>query len=143
MAFLVEVVTIFPEMFSSVLSTSVLGKAIQKGALEVRFTDPRDFTEDKHRSVDDTPYGGGAGMVMRVEPLVQAIEHIEAADVREHSTEKALLQSGEWIRLLVVDLRPSVEDVGGRDGHGGHKLSRLGLRRLMNWLAHCSSIGKR
>ncbi len=74
-----EVVTIFPEMFSSVLSTSVLGKAQDKRALEVFLTDPRSFTTDKHRSVDDTPYGGGAGMVMRPDPLVAAIEAVEAA----------------------------------------------------------------
>jgi tRNA (guanine37-N1)-methyltransferase len=79
-----EVVTIFPEMFASVLSTSVLGKAQEKGALQVFLTDPRAFTVDKHRSVDDTPYGGGAGMVMRPDPLVAAIEGIEAARGKAH-----------------------------------------------------------
>jgi tRNA (guanine37-N1)-methyltransferase len=74
-----EVVTIFPEMFSSVLSASLLGRAAARGLFEVHFTDPRDFTEDKHRSVDDTPYGGGAGMVMRPGPVVAALEHLEAA----------------------------------------------------------------
>jgi tRNA (guanine37-N1)-methyltransferase len=83
-----EVVTLFPEMFSSVLSASLLGRAAQKGALEVRFTDPRDFSDDKHRSVDDTPYGGGAGMVMRPDPLVAAIEHAEA---RSRPIHKVLL----------------------------------------------------
>ena len=75
---IVEVITIFPEMFSSVLAASVLGKAIQKGTLTVHLTDPREFTEDKHRSVDDAPYGGGAGMVMRPEPLVAAVEKVVA-----------------------------------------------------------------
>jgi tRNA (guanine37-N1)-methyltransferase len=70
----IDVITIFPEMFSSFLGASLLGKAIQKGLLEVHFVDPRQFTEDKHRSVDDAPYGGGAGMVMRPEPLVTAIQ---------------------------------------------------------------------
>jgi len=74
-----EVVTIFPEMFSSVMSTSLLGKAVEKGALTVHLTDPRRFTTDKHHSVDDTPYGGGAGMVMRPDPVVAAIEAVEAA----------------------------------------------------------------
>ena len=74
-----EVVTLFPEMFSSVMSTSLLGKAVEKGALTVHLTDPRSFTTDKHHSVDDTPYGGGAGMVMRPDPLVTAIEAVEAA----------------------------------------------------------------
>ena len=74
-----DVVTIFPDMFSSVLSASLLGKAVEKGALAVHLTDPRAFTTDKHHSVDDTPYGGGAGMVMRPDPLVAAIEACEAA----------------------------------------------------------------
>jgi tRNA (guanine37-N1)-methyltransferase len=72
-----EVVTIFPEMFRSVLSASVLGRAIESGRIAVHLTDPRDFAEGRHRSVDDTPYGGGAGMVMRPGPLVSAIEAAE------------------------------------------------------------------
>jgi tRNA (guanine37-N1)-methyltransferase len=68
------VVTIFPEMFASVLDAGVLGRAIAAGAIEVGFVNPRDFTSDRHRTVDDTPYGGGPGMVMKVEPVVAAIE---------------------------------------------------------------------
>ena len=79
-----EILTLFPGMFSSVLEASLLGKAIEKGALSVHLTDPRDFTRDKHRSVDDTPYGGGAGMVMRPDPLVDAIEHVENTRGRAH-----------------------------------------------------------
>ena len=75
----IEVVTLFPAMFTSVLEGGLLGKAYQKGALRVHFTDPRDFALGRHRSVDDTPYGGGAGMVMRPGPLVEAIEHVERA----------------------------------------------------------------
>jgi tRNA (guanine37-N1)-methyltransferase len=75
---IIHVVTLFPEMFSSFVGASLLGKAIARGLLEVRFVDPREFTQDKHRSVDDAPYGGGAGMVMRPEPLVAAIESIDA-----------------------------------------------------------------
>jgi tRNA (guanine37-N1)-methyltransferase len=74
-----EVVTIFPEMFASVLAAGVLGKGIAAGLVDVGFTNPRDFTADRHRSVDDAPYGGGVGMVMRVEPLVAAVEAIVAA----------------------------------------------------------------
>lgn len=70
------VVTIFPDMFASVLDASMLGRARAAGLLAVDFVDPRDFTADKHRSVDDSPYGGGPGMVMKVEPLVAAIESI-------------------------------------------------------------------
>lgn len=72
------VVTIFPEMFESVLSASVLGRAREAGLVSVDFVDPRSFTSDRHRTVDDAPYGGGPGMVMKVEPLVAAIESIES-----------------------------------------------------------------
>ncbi len=68
------VVTLFAEMFESVLSTSVLGKAIEAGHVQVDFVNPRDFATDKHRSVDDTPYGGGPGMVMKCDCLLAAIE---------------------------------------------------------------------
>jgi tRNA (guanine37-N1)-methyltransferase len=78
---IIHVVTLFPEMFASFTGASLLGKAIQKGLVEVRFTDPRDFTHDKHRSVDDAPYGGGAGMVMRPEPLVTAVESLQARKI--------------------------------------------------------------
>ena len=74
-----EVVTLFPDMFRSVLEASLLGKAIEKGTLAVTLTDLRAFGLGTHRSVDDSPYGGGAGMVLRPDPLVQAIESIEAA----------------------------------------------------------------
>jgi tRNA (guanine37-N1)-methyltransferase len=74
-----EVVTIFPEMFDSVISTSLIGKARAAGLIAFHFTNPRDHAHDKHRSVDDAPYGGGAGMVMRAPPLVEAIEAAVAA----------------------------------------------------------------
>jgi tRNA (guanine37-N1)-methyltransferase len=79
-----EVVTLFPEMFASVVGASIIGKAQEKGALQVYLTDPRSFTTDKHHSVDDTPYGGGAGMVMRPDPLVAAIEAVESARGKAH-----------------------------------------------------------
>ena len=74
-----EVVTLFPELFESFLGASLLGKARASGKLSVHFTDPRAFTTDKHRTVDDTPYGGGVGMVMKPEPVVAAIEAAVAA----------------------------------------------------------------
>jgi tRNA (guanine37-N1)-methyltransferase len=74
-----EVVTLFPELFDSVLAASLLGKAIDAGIIAVTRTNPRDFGLGKHRSVDDSPYGGGPGMVLRPEPLAAAIEEIETA----------------------------------------------------------------
>ncbi len=70
----IDVVTIFPRMFEGCLSESILKIAQQKGALEVHLTDLRAFTDNNHRSVDDRPYGGGPGMVMKVEPVVRAVK---------------------------------------------------------------------
>jgi len=68
------VITLFPEMFASFLDASLLGKAREAGLIDVTFIDPRDFTTDKHRTVDDTPYGGGPGMVMKAPPLLAALD---------------------------------------------------------------------
>ena len=71
----IDIVTIFPEFFS-VLDVSLLGKARQSGLLELGVHDLRDSTHDRHRTVDDTPYGGGAGMVMKPEPWGEALDAI-------------------------------------------------------------------
>jgi tRNA (guanine37-N1)-methyltransferase len=71
---LIDVLTLFPRLLSSPLEESILGKAIQRGLLRVRPLDVRDFAEGKHRVTDDLPYGGGAGMVMKPEPLTLALE---------------------------------------------------------------------
>jgi tRNA (guanine37-N1)-methyltransferase len=70
----VEVLTLFPRMVAGPLAESILGKAQEKALLRVRVTDIRDYATDKHHVTDDIPYGGGAGMVMKPEPLVSAIE---------------------------------------------------------------------
>jgi tRNA (guanine37-N1)-methyltransferase len=72
-----DVVTIFPEYLSP-LDLSLIGKAREQGLIELRLHDLRDFTHDRHRTVDDTPYGGGAGMVMRPEPWGEALDHVVA-----------------------------------------------------------------
>ena len=71
----VDILTIFPGMFSGVMSESILGRAQSKGILTVRVHDIRDFALGKHRVVDDYPFGGGPGMVMKPEPIAAAIEH--------------------------------------------------------------------
>ena len=78
-----DVVTLFPEMFAPVLALGVLGRAVEAGAVTVRFGTPRDFGLGRHRSVDDTPYGGGAGMVMRVDCLVACMEALDAQAAAE------------------------------------------------------------
>ncbi len=74
-----ELVTLFPELFDSFLSASLLGKAVEGGLIAVTRSNPRDNGLGRHRSVDDAPYGGGPGMVLRPEPLAATIEQIEAA----------------------------------------------------------------
>ena len=78
MAFACEILTLFPGMVTGYARESVLGKALERGHLSLTVTDVRDFADGKHRVTDDTPYGGGAGMVMKVEPLVGAIEAARA-----------------------------------------------------------------
>jgi len=73
-----DILTLFPGMFSSPLRESILGKAIEKGLIEIVTVNIRDFAPDKHQVVDDAPYGGGQGMVMKVEPIVRAIEWAKA-----------------------------------------------------------------
>ena len=74
----VNIITIFPEFFSGPLSLSIPARAAAAGGVAYNVVDLRDFTHDKHRTVDDYPYGGGAGMVMKPGPFFEAVEHIAA-----------------------------------------------------------------
>ena len=71
-----DIISIFPSMISAALAEGVVGRAIGRGVLDVAVHDLRDFTTDRHRSVDDVPYGGGPGMVMKPEPVVRAVAHV-------------------------------------------------------------------
>ncbi len=75
----VNVVTIFPEFFSAPLGLSIPSRAREAGSVEYRVVDLRDYTHDRHRTVDDSPYGGGAGMVMKPEPFFEAVDAIGAS----------------------------------------------------------------
>ena len=72
----IDVVTLFPEMLRGPLGLSIVGRAQGKGALKLGFIDPRDFAPDRHRTVDDRPFGGGPGMVLMAEPLAKAVESV-------------------------------------------------------------------
>ncbi|HUS16750.1 MAG TPA: tRNA (guanosine(37)-N1)-methyltransferase TrmD [Chloroflexia bacterium] len=74
----VDILTLFPEMFPAVLGASILKRGMQAGHLGVRLHQIRDYTHDRHHTVDDYPYGGGAGMVMKAPPLFEAVEHVLA-----------------------------------------------------------------
>jgi tRNA (guanine37-N1)-methyltransferase len=90
----IDVLTLFPAMIEGPLSQSIPGRIQEQGLVTIRIHDLRDFGLGRHRSVDDTPYGGGAGMVMRVEPVVAAIESVRRPD----STVILLDPSGEVFR---------------------------------------------
>ena len=72
-----DIVSIFPGIFESPFGDSIINRAREKGLLEIRIHDLRDFTLNKHRKVDDTPFGGGVGMIMNVEPIARALEAIK------------------------------------------------------------------
>lgn len=78
----IDVVTLFPEMIREATRWGITGRARERGILEIHTWNPRDYTRDRHRTVDDRPYGGGPGMVMKVEPLRDAIRAARAADSR-------------------------------------------------------------
>ncbi|MDZ8241232.1 MAG: tRNA (guanosine(37)-N1)-methyltransferase TrmD [Nostoc sp. ChiQUE01a] len=78
-----DIVTLFPDCFHSILSSGLLGKALAKQIAQVHLINPRDFTTDKHRKVDDEPYGGGVGMLMKPEPIFNAVESLPILPRRE------------------------------------------------------------
>lgn len=131
-----DIITIFPGFFQSPLAEGLMGKALEKDLIRVRVHNLRDFTHDKHRMTDDSPYGGGVGMVMKPEPIIRAVEEIktgssEALSVlltpqgeRLHqSLAKEMSQNEHWIlicgryegldervRLAVVNREISIGD---------------------------------
>ena len=87
----IEIITIFPELFSSFLSCSLIAKAQERNIIEVLLHDLRDYTSDKHRTVDDTPYGGGPGMVMKPEPWFTALENVWGDNPEEKPKDQELI----------------------------------------------------
>jgi tRNA (guanine37-N1)-methyltransferase len=94
----IDVITIFPGLVEPFRNTALLGAAVQSGIVEFAVHDLRAFTKDRHRTVDDTPYGGGPGMVMRPEPLVEAIEAL-AGPKGESRSARVLLLSPQGRRF--------------------------------------------
>ncbi len=78
-----DIITLFPDFFTSPLNTGLMAKALARGIASVVLTNPRDFTTDRHHKVDDEPYGGGVGMVMKPEPLFAAVESLPVLPRRE------------------------------------------------------------
>jgi len=98
-----DIITLFPEMFSAVTDFGITRRAVESGILEMHYWNPRDYTEDKHRTVDDRPYGGGPGMVMMPEPLSRAITAARA--VQPHAKVLYLSPQGKQLdHQSVVEL---------------------------------------
>ena len=76
----IDILSLFPEMFEGFLHTSIIKRAIDKGVVEIEIHNFRDFALDKHKSVDDTPYGGGAGMVLKCQPLLDCLKTVVTKD---------------------------------------------------------------
>lgn len=97
----IDIVTIFPEMFEGPFSQSIVQRAKQKGLVEIHLHQLREYTSDKHRSVDDYQYGGGAGMVMMVEPVARCIESLKSE--REYDEVIYLAPDGELFHQPVAN----------------------------------------
>jgi len=114
----IDIVTLFPELVWPFLTTSLVGRASTQGHIRVRLRSPRDFGIGKHRSVDDTPYGGGSGMVMRVDCLVaclESLDHDASDSVRAHrvllTPQGRRFQQTEAHRLMAL---PAITFICGR-----------------------------
>ncbi len=101
-----HIITLFPELFQSLIENGLIAKGIEDGEIAFRFVNPRGFTEDKHRTVDDMPYGGGGGMVMKAEPVVRAFESLNLSEKREillPTPRGRLLTQSDLMRYTLYD----------------------------------------
>ena len=106
----IKVLTLFPDMVEAVLGTSIMGRAQRQGQVRFEVTDIRDFSVDKHRTVDDTAYGGGAGMIMMAPPVVEAVESIRR---NEECTVVLTTPQGETFdEALTLELLDDLQDKG-------------------------------
>lgn len=129
---LFAILTLFPEAVEAYARSSILGLAQEKGKVRIQFIDFRDFTRDRHRQVDDRPFGGGPGMVLKPEPIAECVEWLE----REHgSFEKLVLcPSGTPFRQPVAEDLVRHERIlllcGRYEGYDARIVTRLGFRPL-------------
>ena len=107
MAVRIDILTLFPRMFEGPFAESIVKRAQDAGLVEIGVLDIRDWATDKHRTVDDTPYGGGAGMVMRPEPWAAALEAV-LADAPESATAPRLLVPKPLVHSIIDAVIKSV-----------------------------------
>jgi len=124
----INILTIFPDMFAP-LRMSMLGRAIDNGIIELDVTDIRDYTKDRHNRVDDTPYGGGAGMVMQVQPILDAFEAKGYGGEVIYMSPRGEMLSGGMARELSE--APEITILCGHyEGVDQRALDRLGAREV-------------
>lgn len=107
----IDILTLFPEMFASIFSTSILGRAQKSGLIQIELHNLRDWAADKHRTVDDTPYGGGAGMVIKIEVVDRALFDLKSKvsdGVRYSSESSDKSQKSKLQRKIQNKLKPHV-----------------------------------
>lgn len=102
----INVLTLFPQMFRPVTEDSIVGRANQSGILDIRCVNIRDYTQDKHKRTDDTPFGGGAGMVMFADPIFRAMEDLGAVK----ASGEAAAASGKTQKMLYMSPRGKILD---------------------------------
>lgn len=89
----IDILSLFPAMFDGPFGDSIIKRAVEKGILDINITNPRDFAQGKHQQVDDTPFGGGSGMVMKPEPVFRAVKHVKLHT--QYENRRVLLLSPE------------------------------------------------
>jgi tRNA (guanine37-N1)-methyltransferase len=120
-----DIVTIFPNIFDSYFNESILSRAKEKKLIEINIHNLRDYTEDKHKTVDDSPYGGGPGMVMRADVLVRAISKIKNQPRRSEGGRGSDTKSSEKTRVILFS--PAGKKFTQKDAQRLSKYSQLVL----------------
>ncbi|WP_028545131.1 tRNA (guanosine(37)-N1)-methyltransferase TrmD [Paenibacillus taiwanensis] len=108
----IDVLTLFPEMCEGVFSTSIMGRARDKGLVQLQATNFRQFSTNKHSTVDDYPYGGGGGMVLKPEPIFAAVEHLMALTTMQSEQESTLLSD---VQAIATTKQPEQETFRDED----------------------------
>ena len=107
-----DIVTLFPEMVESVMSVGVLGRAVKNGQIQLNSWNPRDYTDDKHRTVDDRPYGGGPGMLMKVAPLKAAILDAKKSAAKSTRDSRVIYLSPQGKKLTQQAVQALAQEPG-------------------------------
>lgn len=115
-----DIISIFPESFASYFNASILKRAQEKKLIEIHAHNLRDFTSNKHKTVDDTPYGGGAGMVLKVEPIWQCLQFLISKTKNKKSPPKADQPLAEKMRIILFSAK-------------GKKFTQADARRLAKY----------